>query len=308
MQISILKQTFLGFIVSIVGSITQSGEAKMNGAKRGPASEDRSISKELIPGTVEALTPILPGEVPPEALRKEAVRIPTHQQELKRLFPEATDFKEVDFLPFDKGGTSFTGLVTRLLGVGLDREHEGLRTRRFYYLALEKNRPIGVAHGSSFQSSAAQAEVIDVWTFYTIGGTLREVQIHGLKAGLLKEIADFGFLKQFEGKSTEDFEVITGRKGRVRSRGALFKSIRYPPGQQAKAVSEKIFRSLRFNAAFMDVAFFITQHPDLADRVMEDFPEEISVVKGQPVSGPEAFVSDKAGGSPIDGSPATNTP
>lgn len=240
----------------------------------------------------------LPGSVPEELEALEGVRIPDFAALLKKHFPASNAFQAIDFLPLKNGGTSFTGLVTRLLGVGLDRTFEGLRTRRYFYVASQNNTPIGVAHGSSDTYGAKQIDVIVV---YTAGGTIKEVMVQGLPKNVEADLEKGSYLKQFQDKSTEDFEVTLGKRGRIKARGSIFRILRYPPQSETRAYFEKIFRCLRFNTSFMDVAFFITQHPDLAEKTSDDgSTEELKTGEASEAS-PESFVKGKDQGSPIDG-------
>jgi hypothetical protein len=234
-----------------------------------------------------------------ESLVKNTVKVPQVEVLLKQHFPRMTRFEEISFLPWNQGGTSFTGLVTRLLGTGLDPEFEGIRARRFFYVAYEGKIPLGAAHASSDSVGSRQ---IDTSVIYTAGGTLIDVKVQGLPNSVESDFEKSKTLQQFIGRSTEDFEVILGRKGRLRSKGAMFKALKYPASTESRNYFEKIFRSLRFNTAFMDVAFFITQHPDLADKTSSDGTEEVS---GNDVSSesPESFVRGRERGAAIDGKP-----
>lgn len=227
------------------------------------------------------------------------VKVPQVADLLRTHFPKMTKVEEISFLPWNQGGTSFTGLVTRLLGAGLDPEFEGLRARRYFYIAYEGKIPLGVAHASSDTVGPHQ---IDTSVIYTAGGTVVDVIVHGLPKSVENDFEKSKILNQFLNRSTEDFEVILGRKGRIRSKGAMFKALKYPPSSESRNYFEKIFRSLRFNTAFMDVAFFITQHPDLADKTSDDGTEEVAGTEASEES-PESFVRGKERGAAIDGKP-----
>jgi hypothetical protein len=87
------------------------------------------------------------------------------------------------------------------------------------------------------------------------------------------------------------------------SKGAFLARAKRPKSQEARTAFEKVLRSVRFSAAFMDVAYFITQHPDQADKPTQEFPEGIQLTSGTPTTGPEAFVDKKNIANPIDGKP-----
>ena len=196
------------------------------------------------------------------------------------------------------------GLVGRLLGEAPNRHHEGIQTRRNMYFAEGENKNVlALAHGSKFEHgrSGTPEEVFDVVVFYTPGGTVLKVDVTPLSLSLSEEFKKDNILGQFEGHTTESFEVIRGRRGRLVSKGHFLTKSRKPKSAEGRVLFEKILRSIRFNAAFMDVAYFITQHPDRADISIQEFPDHIEVTKGMPESGPEAFVKNKNLSSPIDG-------
>ncbi len=231
---------------------------------------------------------------------REGVRLQNATEALRAVFPSMTSIREEVLLPLTNGGTSLTGLVSRLLGEAPSREYEGLRTKRYMYHALENSKMLGHAHGSSFELNG---QVVDVFVFFDRDGIVRQVNANGLPPAVAATLSSGGFLKQFEGRSTEDFEFIRGRRGRVLSKGEMLTQSKRPSGE-ARIYFDRILRSVRFNAAFMDVAHFITNHPDLADKTTKDFPEEIQVTKDTPQTGPEAFArAQTLGGSPIDGKP-----
>ena len=118
-----------------------------------------------------------------------------------------------------------------------------------------------------------------------VDGTVRDLKVVGLPDPQLKALNDGKYLEQFKGHATEDFEVTIGKKGRIKSRGIFYSHVRYPGPTPLRKTFERIVRSMRYNASFMDVAFFITQHPDLA--------AEDRLAKIEPVSGPEAFIKNR---------------
>jgi hypothetical protein len=220
--------------------------------------------------------------------------------QLKMLFPESTTQKEIDFLPLTYGGTTFIGLLTRLFGEGVDRSREGLKTRRYIYQALKGDEPVGVAHGSDFILGSNK---VDVFVFYTAGGTIKEVRVNGLPSSVEDTLKKGGFLTQFIGHTTAEFEIIRGKRGRIRSRGAFLSLVKKPTDAQSRPYFEKLYRSVRYNCAFMDVAFFITRHPDLADKSNQAFPSEVEVSSGKSSTGPEAFVNAQVNHDPMSGKP-----
>jgi hypothetical protein len=228
-------------------------------------------------------------------------RLMRAQEVLKRNYPSMTSFREEIHLPLERGGTSFMGLVARLLGEAPSKEHEGLRTRRYLYHVFENNKSLGTAHGAL---APIGAERKAVFVFFDPEGVILNIQIEGLDSAVTETLERGNFIKQFIGKSTEDFELIRGRRGRVQSKGDMLTQTRKPSGGDARQVVDGVLRSLRFNAAFMDVAHFITQHPDLADQASQEFPSAVQVTTQAPQSGPEAFARTQvAGGNPLEGRP-----
>lgn len=227
-------------------------------------------------------------------------RLDNFRDEMMSRFPGATRISEESLLPQTAGGTTFMGLIGRLLGEGIDRQHEGLKTRRFIYAAERNNQPMGFAHGARFEWGGRN---IDVFVFYTAGASITDLKVINLPERISENFQKNKSLEQFIGQSTHDFEVRRGRRGRIISRGAFLSNARRPPESDARAYFERVLRSVRFNAAFMDVAMFITQHPDLAEKPVQEFPEEAEVRSGKSASGPEAFIGGKRLSDPFEGRP-----
>ena len=228
-------------------------------------------------------------------------RLSRAEDVLKKNYPSMTSFREEIHLPLERGGSSFMGLVARLLGEAPSKEHEGLRTRRYLYHVFENNKSLGSAHGAL---APMGGERKPVFVFFDSEGVILNIQIDGLDPEVATALERGGFIKQFIGKSTEDFELIRGRRGRIQSKGDMLTQTRKPASGEARQVVDGILRSLRFNAAFMDVAHFITQHSDLADKPSQEFPSAVQVTTQAPPSGPEAFARTQvAGGNPLEGRP-----
>lgn len=228
------------------------------------------------------------------------VVIPKMGEKFSEILVGVKSVREQQLLPLNYGGTTFIGLVGRLLGEAINRTHEGIYTRRHVYFAEdEKKNVLGVAHGS--RAELVPQNPFDVVVFYSPGGTVLKVEAYPLPEKVKSDFEKENILGQFKGHTTESFEVIRGRRGKLVSKGVFLTKARRPTNSEARAYFEKILRSVRFNAAFMDVAFFITQHPDKADIPVQEFPDHIGITKGMPEAGPEAFVRDKKMASPIDG-------
>ncbi len=235
---------------------------------------------------------------------REAARISDFEKVLKEIYPEATRFEEKTFLPLETGGTSLVGLVARLLGEGVNKDLEGLKTRRYMYHAFKNKERVGVAHvSSSYLDSSTKGELVDVAVFFDQIGQLKEVRPLNLPQNVRVYFSDNKTLKQFEGLQLSDFTIERGRKNRIKSKGRFFSIVKKPGQDVARRYFDKITRAVQFNVAFMDVAHFITQHPDMAHHHQEEFPEQIEVKKGMPKSGPEARAQAAAQGSPLEGNP-----
>lgn len=204
-------------------------------------------------------------------------RLLDYRASVKEIFPEASHIRETSLLPAESGGSSLVGLVARLLGESPNKETEGLNTRRYIYRIYSGEKQIGVAHGSSV---FIDGRPINVFVFYEEEGPIRNVLVENLPEKIKPQM-DAHF-KQFLGLSPEDFEVLRGKRGRVKSKGAFFSKVRRPSNSTEALYFDRIARSVRFNASFMDVAHFIIQHSS------EDSSERI--IASEPVSGPEAFI------------------
>ncbi|MBS1983915.1 MAG: hypothetical protein JST16_07060 [Bdellovibrionales bacterium] len=186
-------------------------------------------------------------------------RLERFEERMKVRFPQATNTKEIAILPAEFGGTSLMGLVHRLMGEQVNRDHEGLKTRRFIYKAQQGDNTIGLAHGSSFEIDGNKADVI---VFYDAQGTIKDLEVERVSPTIVTELNNGGYIQQFVGRTPDDFEVTLGRKGRIKSRAAFLTQAKKPGSGALRNYFDKIIRSVRFNTAFMEVAYFIAQHPE----------------------------------------------
>lgn len=191
-------------------------------------------------------------------------RLQSREALFKELFPTMTRVEESSMLPEQFGGTSLLGLVNRLLGEAISKDHEGLQVRRFTYTSFEKQKVLGLCHGSGRELSPTQ--VIQVFVCYTPDGKIMRVWIEGLAEEQQKALPADAW-EPFKGYQVQEFEVRRGKKGRVRGYGRALTELRNPKN---KKVDDKLWsavlRAVKFNAAFMDVSYFITQHPDLSSH------------------------------------------
>ncbi|NCN26425.1 hypothetical protein GW915_02525 [bacterium] len=214
----------------------------------------------------------------------EGTRLGAYQGSLSQVFPEGEDFKEVVVTPKQLGGTTFVGLVVRLLGDQPNKKYEGMSTPRAIYEVYKDKKMIGIAHGASFETPAGLASA---FVFYDMKGVIRNLRLDNVPDNILKKLHEENFIQQFIGQKLEDFEKQTryrrvrGRKKTYWEKGKFLTDAKEPKSGELKSYWTKLVRSVRFNAAFMDVAFFISRHPELDDH------ERIS---NKAISGPEIKV------------------
>lgn len=221
-------------------------------------------------------------------------RLSNFETELKRLFPNANKVIEREFLPRTSGGTTFTGLVNRLLGEATHSEHESIDVKRYIYEAYKDEELLGVAHSSEYENKHQPKVRVDI--FYDTDGIIKDMKIGGVPESVLKKFHSEGLLAQFVGRTPEDFEIKRNRRGKISKKGDFLSSYKKPSSGESAKFFDSLVRSVRFNAAFMDVAFFITQHPNLDNNSRR---LRVAVAKG----GPEAYVSStRVIENPEDGS------
>ncbi len=192
-----------------------------------------------------------------EEVFKEGARLQSKDQ-LREVFPTSTRVEEYTYVPKQWGGISLMGLIGRLLGDRAHSEYESIDTKRYLYRAFKDNEVLGIAHGSSndFQSAP-----FDVFLFYDTQAKIKDVRVEKLPENLINPLNQGGYLKQFIDRDTGDFSVRIGRRGRVKDWGEFSRSQKRPSESSLRGVWEKIVRSVRYNAAFVEVAYFISQHP-----------------------------------------------
>lgn len=225
-------------------------------------------------------------------------RIEDYKNKLRAIYPDAIRFEEKMQLPVQSGGSTLMGLIGRILGDSPNFQTEGIRSRRYIYQAFDKDRTLGAAHGTLV---IVDDKVIPVFAFYDSYGKVLDVRVENLPEHVHKEFTDRGLLKQFVNRALDDFEVTRGKKGRITSQAPVMSKLKLPNANEANRYFRSIVRSLRFNASFMDIAHFITQHPELSDNVVAELhPEHLeALTPAVPLSGPEAFVREKASTSPF---------
>jgi hypothetical protein len=188
---------------------------------------------------------------------KEGTRLQSKDQ-LKEIFPDATRIEEYTYVPKQWGGISLMGLIGRLMGDRAHKEYEGIDTKRYLYRAFKESDVLGIGHGSTIDY---QASPFDVFVFYDTQTKIKDVRLEKIPTDVVSKLTDGGYLKQFVDRETADFSVNLGRKGRVKDWGEFARAQKRPSEGSLRGYWEKIVRSVRFNAAFVEVAYFISQHP-----------------------------------------------
>ena len=192
----------------------------------------------------------------------QGTRLPNYDKELRRVYPDASKIEEYSFVPAQWGGISLMGLIGRLVG---DRASpfESINTRRYLYRAYKGDDVLGVTHGSSTHSDVGP---MDLFVYYNPDSSVRDVRLDRAPTAVVKQLADGGYLKQFINRPAEDFTVTIGKRGRVKDWGNFSREVRRPKDKELNDYFTRIVRSMRFNAAFVEIAYFIGQHPKTEDQ------------------------------------------
>jgi hypothetical protein len=192
-------------------------------------------------------------------------RLSNYESELRRVYPQASKIEEYSFVPAQWGGISLMGLIGRLVG---DRASpfENINTRRYLYRAYKGKNVLGVTHGSSTLSDAGP---IDLFVYYNADSSVRDVRLDRAPTGVVSQLAEGGYLKQFLNRPTDDFTVTIGKRGRVTNWGNFSREARRPKEKELASYFDRIVRSMRFNAAFVEVAYFIGQHPQADEQTAQ---------------------------------------
>jgi len=210
-------------------------------------------------------------------------KISNYESVVKSVFSDAKKIEETAFLPRTSGGSTFVGLVRRLLGEITHREYESIDMQRYIYKAFDRDGELlGVVHASEFESGINPKVRVDI--FYDTNGVVKDLKLEGVPNDVLSSLHKDGSLAQFLNATPEDFEIKRNRRGRISKKGEFLRKQKFPPSKRVRKYYESIVRAVRFNAAFMDVSFFITQHPNLDKNSRQ---VRVNLSQG----GPEAYVS-----------------
>ena len=150
---------------------------------------------------------------------------------------------------------------------------------------------MGVSHGSSVD---ADGILINVVVHYDADANVKGVEILDAPEEVAAAVKSHKFLDQFKGYATEDFQVKYEKHRRrlISHQGRALKEIKTPSTGVVKNYFDRILRSVRYNVAFVDVAYFISRLP-----MMDTQSRRISSVsKG--AGSPEAMVESAKMTSP----------
>jgi hypothetical protein len=215
----------------------------------------------------------------------ESFRIPSYQEALRSVHLNATRFEEIKIDPSKAGGSTLMGLIGRLLGSSPNQAFEGMGVQRYIYTAFRNEQLLGVTHASTIE---AEGRPIHVVVHYDAEAKLKGVEVKNAPQAVVASLKNGKYLEQFTYFSAEDFQSRYERRNRrlISHQGRAISQIRKPSGVEEKNYFDKILRSVRYNVAFVDIAYFISRLP-----MMDIQSRRISSVSKSKAS-PEAAVAD----------------
>ena len=190
----------------------------------------------------------------------EGYRIKNFQDVLKKVYVDANRFEETKIDPTKSGGSTLMGLISRLMGSTPNSTFEGMGVQRYIYSAFKGQNLLGVSHGSSVD---ADGVLINVVVHYDADANVKGVEILDAPEEVAAAVKSHKFLDQFKGYATEDFQVKYEKHRRrlISHQGRALKEIKTPSTGIVKNYFDRILRSVRYNVAFVDVAYFISRLP-----------------------------------------------
>jgi hypothetical protein len=221
----------------------------------------------------------------------EGYRIKNFQEVLKKVYVDANRFEELKVDPSKSGGSTLMGLISRLMGSAPNSTFEGMGVQRYIYSAYKGQNFLGVSHGSSVEAEGA---LINVVVHYDADANVKGVEILDTPEEVAAAIKSHKFLDQFKGYATEDFQIKYQKQRRrvISHQGRALKELKAPSSGVVKNYFDRILRSVRYNVAFVDVAYFISRLP-----MMDTQSRRISSVTMGSGS-PEAMVKSAKMSSP----------
>jgi hypothetical protein len=192
----------------------------------------------------------------------EGYRIKNFNEVLKKVYVDANRFEETKIDPSKSGGSTLMGLISRLLGSAPNSTFEGMGVQRYVYSAFRGQNLLGVSHGSSVDADGA---LIHVVVHYDADANVKGVEILDAPEEVAAAVKSHRFLDQFKGYATEDFQIKYQKQRRrvISHQGRALKEIKTPSTGIVKNYFDRILRSVRYNVAFVDVAYFISRLPML---------------------------------------------
>lgn len=190
----------------------------------------------------------------------DAIRITDYQSSLKNVHLDATKFEEIKVDPTQSGGSTLMGLVGRMMGTAPNSRFEGIGVNRYIYTALKGRELMGVTHGSTIEVGGKPIHII---VHYDSNANLKSVEVKDAPPSVITALNSGNYLNQLKGYSTEDFQTKYERVRRrtVAHKARAIKELKYPSSGEAKDYFDKIVRSLKYNVAFVDIAYFISKLP-----------------------------------------------
>jgi hypothetical protein len=191
----------------------------------------------------------------------EGYRIKNFQDVLKKVYVDANRFEELKVDPSKSGGSTLMGLISRLMGSTPNSTFEGMGVQRYIYSAFKGDTLLGVSHGSSVD---ADGTLINVVVHYDADANVKGVEILDTPEEVAAAVKSHKFLDQFKGYATEDFQVKYEKHRRrlISHQGRALKEIKAPSTTGiVRNYFDRILRSVRYNVAFVDVAYFISRLP-----------------------------------------------
>lgn len=221
----------------------------------------------------------------------EGYRIKNFNDVLKKVYVDANRFEELKVDPSKSGGSTLMGLISRLMGSAPNSTFEGMGVQRYIYSAYKGKTFLGVSHGSSVEAEGA---LINVVVHYDADANVKGVEILDTPEEVAVAIKSHKFLDQFKGYATEDFQIKYQKQRRrvISHQGRALKELKAPSTGVVRNYFDRILRSVRYNVAFVDVAYFISRLP-----MMDTQSRRISSVTMGSGS-PEAMVKSAKMSSP----------
>ena len=124
-------------------------------------------------------------------------------RDIKRIFPQATNYK-TDFITIEeRGGEALAGRIEERLGDKLDDTFETLDVPYAFYTVLHKKDVIGYVHGVNQRGTYGGMQLI---LATDLDGTIIDFYYQKISSPEAKVFRDEAFTSQFEHMTLTDFE------------------------------------------------------------------------------------------------------